>query len=145
MKARHGVIAVLAALLLSTEPSAVVNQVNGVVVPVQQPTCPGDLDSCVQTGLNYGEGINPPGSPPTQPGPVHAILDANTGPETFLVPKSSGNFVSVTFRLLQEGAGFENIFGWYNVGKPHERYPAIFSCRGSGTGTTPIGASASWR
>ena len=59
---------------------------------------------------------------------MHAILDANTGPETFLVPTTAGSFNQVTFRLLEEGAGFENLFGWYNVGQPDKRFPVILSC-----------------
>ncbi len=121
---------VAAALLaLLVEPaSAVVNQVDGLVVPIQVATvCPGADDNCIQTGLNLGEGANPPSVPPTPM--VHAVLDANTGPETFLIPKELGKFVTVTFRLLEEGAGFENIFGWYNVGEPQKRFPVVFSCR----------------
>ena len=124
-------ITILACCLLPTAPAAVVNQVDGQVVPIQLGTpCPGVIDQCIQTGLNYGEGINPPSSPPSPPGPVHAVLDANTGPETFLIPTTAGNYNQVKFRLLQEGAGFENIFGWYNVGQPDKRFPAIFSCEG---------------
>jgi Notch-like protein len=130
------ILSILCCLLLPSALRAVVNQVNGQVVPVQLGSpCPQVMDECIQTGLNYGEGINPPNSPPTLPGPVNAVLDANTGPEIFLVPKTAGNFNSVTFRLLQEGAGFENIFGWYNVDDPSKRYPVIFSCRGGNRST----------
>jgi hypothetical protein len=121
-------IASAALLVLARQPHAVVNQIDGSIVPVQSGTCPGDLNGCIQTGLNYGEGIVS-GVPPTgQPNPIDAILDAHTGPETFLVPQLSGSFVTVNFRLLVEGAGFENIFGWYNVGEPHIRFPAVPSC-----------------
>ncbi|MBW2730845.1 MAG: DUF4114 domain-containing protein [Deltaproteobacteria bacterium] len=129
-KTRSAAALIAAAVLLVMAPrlGAVVNQIDGTIVPVQINTCPGDLIGCIQTGLNYGEGIVS-GIPPTgQPNPVDAILDANTGPETFLVPEVAGSFVTVNFRLLQEGAGFENIFGWYNVGEPHIRYPAVPSC-----------------
>jgi hypothetical protein len=126
----------LAGLLVPTPLSAVVNQVDGQVVPLSPNTpCPGNMVGCLQSGLNYGEGINPPGSPPTLPGPVDAVLDANTGPETFLVPTLSGQYNQVKFRLLQEGAGFENIFGWYNVGEPNKRFPVIFSCEGGNKST----------
>ncbi len=122
------VVAVCALLVISRGPHAVVNQIDGSLVPVQTGTCPGDLNGCIQTGLNYGEGLVS-GVPPTgQPNPIDAILDAHTGPETFLVPQLAGSFVTVNFRLLMEGAGFENIFGWYNVGEPHIRFPAIPSC-----------------
>jgi hypothetical protein len=93
------------------------------------------MNGCIQTGLNFGEGYADPTSVPQLPGPVHAVLDANTGPETFLVPKVGSQYNTVTFRLIQEGAGFENIFGWYNVGEPDKRFPAIFSCRGGNRST----------
>jgi MYXO-CTERM domain-containing protein len=112
-------------------PRAVVNQINGQVVPVTINTpCPSATvwAGCIQSGLDYGEGINPPGSSPST---VDAILDANTGPETFLVPTlANGDFATVRVALIQEGAGFENIFGWYNVGEPNRRFPLVFSCRG---------------
>ena len=121
--------AFVAVVSLSGPAHAVVNQVTGQVVPIQSAAkkCPWDPDKCIQTGLNFGEGYNPPDivTGPT----VDAVLDANTGPETFLVPKDKyGKFVKVTFRLLQEGANYENIFGWYNVGTHSKRYPVIFSC-----------------
>ena len=107
-----------------------VNQVTGKVLPVQAATtCPWDLDHCLQTGLNYGEGINPPNA---STGAINAVLDANTGPETFTVPKdAAGKYGAVTFRLLQEGTPNENIFGWYNVGSPSKRYPLVLSCAAS--------------
>jgi len=131
---RRILLAVLAlglAALPQQTARAVVNQVDGLVVPVQNGTpCPEVTDKCIQTGLNYGEGINPPNNPTVAPGPVHAVLDANTGPEVFLIPQTGGVFNKVNFKLVQEGAGYENIFGWYNVGEPNKRYPAIFSCFG---------------
>jgi hypothetical protein len=119
---------VIVSLLLAPAEAAV-NQVDGQVVPTMKAKiCPFELDKCIQTGLNYGEGINPPNA---SKGPIDARLDANTGPETYNVPKgSSGTYVQVKFRLLQEGAGFDNIFGWYNVGSPNKRYPVVLSCAG---------------
>jgi Notch-like protein len=133
--------------IAGTQIWAVVNQVDGRVLPLQWGSpCPGALDGCLQTGLDFGEGIVNPGG--GTPSPIDAILDANTGPGIFLVPQKGGRFVEVKFRLILEAAGFENIFGWYNVGSPGERYPAIFSCRNgnrdqyegitsSGTGLEP--------
>jgi Notch 1 len=127
MRTLFRTVGFLGAFLLFEPAFAVVNQVDGQVVPIEEATtCPGDTDNCIQTGLNYGEGVNPPSTGPDSP---DAVLDANTGPETFLIPTdSSGDFNSVTFSLLQEGAGYENIFGWYNVGSPTKRYPVILSC-----------------
>ncbi len=115
--------------LIITTASAIVNQVDGQVVPIQGGSpCPGTVDQCLQTALNFGEGINPPQYPPKSPGPINAVFDANTGPETFLIPKEKGAFIKVTFRVLQEGATYENIFGWYNVGDHQKRYPVLMSC-----------------
>jgi len=126
-------LSVILSLAVVHDTAAVINQISGRVLPVESPpegeTCPGSTNHCMQTGLNYGEGINPPGQPPNLPGPIDAVLDANTGPETFRVPQTGGRFNTVTFRLILEQAGFDNIFGWYNVGDPNKRYPAIFSCR----------------
>ena len=123
-------------LWLTAPATAVVNQIDGQIVPVLKGTpCPGAVDQCVQTALNLGEGHNPPNVTPSTK--VDAVMDAQPGPGTFIVPTlPSLKFSNVTFKLLQEGAGYENIFGWYNVGSPGVRYPVILSCAfGKKTGT----------
>ena len=128
------IIIAFAVLVAITIPArAVVNQVTGQVVPIQKAlSCPGEEDKCIQSGLDFGEGLNPPDG--TYTSPIDAVLDAKTTPQTYLVPKdSTGKYVKVTFRLIQEGANYENIFGWYNVGSHTKRYPVILSCPGKGS------------
>jgi Notch 1 len=83
--------AISALTLWSTPASATVTQVDGQIVP-QKPDCQAALDR-------------------TEPG-INAILDAAKVPEVFL-PSTA---VPVKFFDVEEGAGFENSFGWYNVG-----------------------------
>ncbi len=81
--------------------AAVVEQIDGQVVP--------QSSGAIQSGLDAGEGT---------PGMLHAIFDARIAPEVFAVPESGGQFGSVQFDDLMEGAGYENSFGWYNVSDP---------------------------
>ena len=56
---------------------------------------------------------------------IDAVMDASLVPETFFPA------LQLTFTLIAEGAGYENIFGWYNVGddiNDHlNRHPVLFS------------------
>jgi MYXO-CTERM domain-containing protein len=56
---------------------------------------------------------------------IDPIADASLVPETFYPAKE------LTFTLVGEGAGFENIFGWYNVGDDptleENRHPIFYS------------------
>src|SRR5262245_48497579 len=76
-----------------------VTQVDGTILPVMAGgTCAGNIQVC----LNTEEGS----------ATINATLDASQLPEVFL-PNTTGN---VTFKDVAEGAGFENSFGYYNVG-----------------------------
>ncbi len=97
---------------------AVIEQTDGTVVPVSGGTCPGAPNSCIQTALNIGEGFD--ADFPNNP--LQAVFDAAITPEVFSIPKVNGNFGKVTVDDLQEGAGFENTFGWYNVNAPGSLY-----------------------
>ncbi|MBI2898169.1 MAG: DUF4114 domain-containing protein [Deltaproteobacteria bacterium] len=108
------------ATLTVGDAGAVVNQVDGQVVP--QTT---RLQQC----LTASEGAGPPIG-------TDAVFDAALQPEVFLpVPDTD-----VVFRDLAEGAGYENSFGWYNVGDDVTQ-PAnlhvIFGCRGTPTCDCP--------
>jgi hypothetical protein len=93
----------------------VVLQINGTICPQGNNIVP---------GLNKGENGAPytnTGTPPNVPGagpkgPIDPIFDAAENPQVFAIPKTNGLFNQVTFINLLEGAGFENTFGWYNVG-----------------------------
>ncbi|HSN97089.1 MAG TPA: hypothetical protein VLS89_02290, partial [Candidatus Nanopelagicales bacterium] len=72
--------AVAAASLAPSRAAAVVEQIDGTVVPVLTPaTCAGPTDKCLQTALNIGEGL--PAN--TQNNPLNAIFDAAVSPEVF--------------------------------------------------------------
>jgi Notch-like protein len=98
---------------------AVIEQTDGTVVPVSNGTCPGAPNSCVQTALNIGEGF----ADTATNNPLKSIFDALITPEVFSIPKVNGNFGQIKVDDLQEGAGYENTFGWYNVSAPGTLYP----------------------
>jgi hypothetical protein len=118
----RGACACGAVALVAAPAGAVVTQVNGLVVPTYNAgTCPGAADQCLQTGLNIGEGF----APNAGNNPLDQIFDAALAPEVFQIPKESGVYRVVEFDDLQEGAGYENTFGWYNVGQPGVLYDVI--------------------
>jgi len=110
---------VLAAIALASDARAVIEQTDGTVVPVSTGTCPGAANSCIQTALNIGEGF----AAASNANPLKAVFNAQITPEVFAIPKTGGNFGTVTVSDLQEGAGYENTFGWYNVSAPNLLYP----------------------
>lgn len=114
-----------ATLLFATNSSAIVEQTDGLVVPVQVANCPGSgtPDGCIQVGLNIGEGF----AATAANNPLNATFDAVTSPEVFSIPKNNGVFGNVKVDDLIEGAGYENTFGWYNVDDPNKLY-AITPC-----------------
>jgi MYXO-CTERM domain-containing protein len=98
-------------LLVGQPPAArsVVSQIDGTIVPTT-----GDL----QTELDTHETVIP----------LDAEIDAFTFPQIFMPPPLDGSGErNVTFTDIQEQAGFENSFGWYNVGDPSRLF-RIFSC-----------------
>jgi len=102
------VLAILA-IALVTNASATVTQVDGTILPVPNGStdCDGAGGDSLQVCFNALEGVSPPN--------VNAIdqtLDAAQVPEIF-IPNTA---MAVTFGDISEGAGFENSFGWYNVG-----------------------------
>jgi Notch-like protein len=92
-------------LFAATDVRATVVQVDGTIVPVATTpgTCAGDLQVC----LNTEEGVSPPAATA-----IYAILDASQTPEIF----QPSTATTVVFRDIGEGAGYENSFGYYNVG-----------------------------
>jgi MYXO-CTERM domain-containing protein len=98
---------VAAVALPQSAAHAVVTQVDGTLVPV---------GTNIVTGLTRGENGPPYTSNAAPANPIDPIGDASETPEIFAVPSTNGVFGKVDFIDLQEGAGFENTFGWYNVG-----------------------------
>lgn len=100
----------LAQLLLWIAPTsafAIVNQVDGTIVP--QTT---RLQSCLDKSQMLILGNPAPGE---GAGILDAVRDASTFPQTFIPAVTAGRRL-VTFTVLGEGGGFRNRFGWYNVG-----------------------------
>ncbi|MDB4960735.1 MAG: Myxococcales trans domain protein [Myxococcales bacterium] len=103
------VVALLAITIVAHFASATVTQVDGEILPRPNGTneCDGAGGDNLQICFNTLEGVSPPN--------VNAIdqtLDAAQLPEIFL-PNTA---MPVTFRDISEGAGYENSFGWYNIG-----------------------------
>lgn len=104
---------IAAAVLWHAPAGAVITQVDGTVLPANN-----NLQSALDRPVNQGgEGI---------PGLVDAVFDANVVPEVFQIPKdANGEFRTVTFRDIEEGAGYENTIGWYNVSDPTDLHPVL--------------------
>ena len=111
---RFAVIAGVATAVAWAAPaSAVITQVDGTVLPVTN-RMQVALDRPVNQG---GEGTA---------GLVNSIFDANVVPEVFQIPKeANGDFRVVEFRDIEEGAGYENTIGWYNVADPSTLHPVL--------------------
>ncbi|MFW5739139.1 MAG: DUF4114 domain-containing protein [Myxococcota bacterium] len=107
------VVGAATAVLWQSHAAAVITQVDGTVLP---------LTNRMQTALDRpvaqgGEGTA---------GLVHAVFDANVVPEVFRIPtEPNGDFRTVTFHDIEEGAGYENTIGWYNVSDPTTLYPVL--------------------
>src|SRR4051812_42394052 len=93
-RARGLGLSAILAIMFATQAHATVTQVDGVIVPVT---------NALQSAIDTYE--LPAGS-------INAVKDAAQFPEIFLPRLSS----AVVFLDVREGAGFENSFGWYNVG-----------------------------
>lgn len=131
-------IATLGALgscLVAVPAHAVVEQTDGLVVPIQVAGCPGsgNATGCVQVGLNMGENL--PATSTTNP--VNAIFSATTSPEVFSIPQNNGVYGSISVVDMIEGAGYENTFGWYNVTDPANLY-SITPCADEPTSTRTV-------
>src|SRR5450432_264536 len=116
----RNLLAVLCLGFLCTIPaSGSVTQVDGSIVPVLNTglaCCSGtdgnSLEICINT---FESGDDPTMCPPNPSKIIDAIKDAATTPETFFpcastttVPCPAGSTTSVTFRDIDESAGFEN-------------------------------------
>jgi len=98
--------------LFARESAGVVSQIDGTIVPT--------------TGVLQTELTSHEGDPAVDPLALDAIVDAQTFPQIFLPPEYPSG-VTVTFTDIQEQAGYENTFGWYNAGDTSRLFP-IFVC-----------------
>ena len=123
-----GVVGAVALGISTTPARAIVTQVDGQVLPLTNRMQVG-LDLPVDQG---GEGVT---------GAVNAVDDAAVYPEVFLIPTlPNGDYRSVEFFDVLEGAGYENSFGWYNVENPNVLFP-VLSCRAGDPGVHEPGDS----
>lgn len=107
MRIRHALVCVAVMVLGSGVSDATVTQVDGTIIPVT---------NRLQTELDAeGETLD-------------AILDAAELPQIFLPNLAQ----AVGFTDIAEGAGFENSFGWYNVGDD------VFTAQGRAVNLHPI-------
>ncbi len=90
-----------------------VSQVDGTIVPTS---------TSLQGQLESDEGVTDPNNPLY----LDAIRDAYIFPQIFM-PPGCGTNQNVTFIDIQEQAGYENTFGWYNVDDPTTLY-RVFTC-----------------
>ncbi|MDP3273745.1 MAG: MopE-related protein [Deltaproteobacteria bacterium] len=122
-------VVIVLGLLRADTAWAIINQVDGTVVPVTN-----NLQSCLDKS-SVMSAANP--APGEGPGVLNAIRDAAIRPQVFL-PNPSTNIV--TFTVLGEGAGYQNRFGWYHVGDspfdPSTRRE-VFNCRNTGICSCP--------
>jgi Notch-like protein len=108
-------LVLLGSSLVPRDAGAIVLQINGVICPQTNNIVPGLNKG--ENGPPYTNTLAPPNVAGAGPkGPIDPIFDAAEVPQVFAVPKTNGKFNTVTFIDLLEGAGFENTFGWYNVG-----------------------------
>ena len=119
--------ALVLAGLFAPPAGAVINQVDGTVVPQNYVA---EMQQC----LDRSEGA----------GVLDAVFDADLQPEVYLpVPAEI-----IHFAVQAEGAGYRNSFGWYNVGDDVSN-PAnlheIFPCRSTGMCPCDNCPPASWR
>jgi hypothetical protein len=92
---RHGRgVLAAAVLIVGARAEATVTQVDGTIVPVT---------TRMQSALDTYE---------TPAGTLNAVKDAAETPQIFKPRLSS----AVVFEDIREGAGFEDSFGWYNIG-----------------------------
>jgi len=112
-------LALAALIFFPPGASAYISQVDGVLVPRT-----GNMQACLDR--------QPTGE--TVDGAVDAVVDAAIQPEAYRPvedPLGSGNY-PVTFRMIGEGAGFQNVFGYFWVDEDTTN-PAnlhmIFDCR----------------
>jgi hypothetical protein len=115
----------LASVLTTHNADAIINQVDGQIVPTDLA-----LQSCLNKGSTPSTANPAPGE---GLGVLNSVADAAISPQTFVpAPRTSDGRRVTQFTMVGEGAGYRNRFGWYNVGDSPfaaaSRYE-IFACR----------------
>ncbi len=139
------VVGGLVLLTLPNAADAVILQVNGKIIP---------QTAAIQPGLNKGENGTPYTNTATPPnlvgagpkGAIDPVFEAAESPQVFAVPRLANNsFATVEFVDLLEGAGYENTFGWYNVGDDLSvlsNLHSVLTCTPSNYEPTPTSPSS---
>src|SRR5262245_27043434 len=125
---RMFVSAALVSLFASLAAWGSVTQVDGTLVPVIDATVTTCSDKNIQICLNNEEGFSPP-----NPQAIDARRDAQILPEIFLPDTSK----LVRIKDISEGAGFENSFGYYNVGDDVSNTQNLHPILGCGVAVAP--------
>lgn len=115
-----------ALLLLGLPAHAIINQVDGVIVPQTEA-----LQTCLDKRADTVATVDNPA-----PGEGMGVLDAETNaavtPQTFVPSVRSDGRRIAQFTMVGEGASYRGRFGWYNVGDspfiPGSRQE-VFACR----------------
>ena len=112
--------------LFGAPAQAIINQVDGVIVP---------QETALQTCLDKRADLIPTASNPAPgegPGVLNAVANAAITPQTFVPSVRSDGRRIAQFTMVGEGAGYQNRFGWYNVGDSPfvaASRRQIFACR----------------
>jgi hypothetical protein len=119
------VAAFVATALAAGDAQAIINQVDGQIVPT---------DILLQACLNKDSTPSPSNPAPGEGrGVLNAVADAAISPQTFIpAPRASDGRRVAQFTMVGEGAGYQNRFGWYNVGDSPFTAAArfeVFACR----------------
>ncbi len=112
---------------LFTSPAlAIINQVDGVIVPQTDA-----LQTCLDKRADLVPTAGNP-APGEGPGVLNAVANAAITPQTFVPSVRADGRRIAQFTMVGEGAGYQNRFGWYNVGDSPfvaASRRQIFSCR----------------
>ena len=126
MRARSFIAQVFAGAvtLLGAPAHAIINQVDGQIVPVSD-----RMQTCLDKSSTQSASNPAPGE---GRGVLNAVADAAIAPQTFRPALRSDGRRVAQFTVVAEGGTYQNRFGWYNVGDspftPGNRQE-IYACR----------------
>jgi hypothetical protein len=118
-------VVALAAAIFGRDATAIINQVDGTIVPTDVA-----LQSCLDKASTPSAANPAPGEGLRV---LNAVADAAISPQTFVpAPRATDGRRVAQFTMVGEGAGYQNRFGWYNVGDSPfvaSSRQQIFACR----------------
>lgn len=119
-----GVMVAAAAALQTRRAEAIINQVDGEIVPQTDV-----LQTCLNKNATPST-TNP--APGEGPNVLNAVTNAAITPQTFVPAVRNDGRRIAQFTAVGEGAGYQNRFGWYNVGDSPFTFAnrrEIYACR----------------